>query len=416
MSGNLTDISLAFGQFLVWTAQTARDRGAKRVYFLSREGVWLAARYEAMRAQARHPDDFPRAQHLAVSRRSTYLASFEAIGPDILRPVMAQYHTATIRAVLMGLGLTEQDLQSSALQAAGLANLLGEPWQQGGRLTHMLGGGALAEFLEKRRATQRNYLLRYLMQEGVLSGPDGTTFLADIGWRGSIQDTLGRLLPEHKLTGLYFHLQPFLVPQQQHLTKIAFLAPKQHGVLRRLRFGAPLEFLVCGNAPTVSGYTAEHDGQVRAVMDREELVPPDKQATLAGFQAKMAEAMQQCSVCTMPSPIKALAQTLAFLEQPPPAVAALYLASRRDERFGTGRIYMPDVRLRWRDCLAALLYKQKRQALIHKLAESGWPWAILYRDMPLLARFIQFLLLTADFRARKVCMRQATLQKAQNSK
>lgn len=401
MSASLAGISQAFGQFLVWTAHTAREGGAKQVCFLSREGVWLAARYEAMRAQACCPDDFPPARHLAVSRRSTYLAGFEAIEPDVLKPVLAQYRTASMRAVLTGLGLTEQDFQSAAIKIPGFAVLLQEPWRQDGSSAALLHAGPLAELLEMRRATQRDYLLRYLAQQDMLSDAEGPSFLADIGWRGSIQDNLGRLLPTRPLTGLYFHLQPFLTVQQSQLTKIAFLAPAQHHVLRRLRFGAPLEFLVCGNAPTVSGYTAYADGRVSAVLDKEELIPRGQQAAFARFQAEMADTMQNITVSTVPSPAKALEQTLAFLEHPPPAVAALYLASKRDERFGTGRIYTPDVLLGWRQILAALPDRKKRRAFIYKLAESGWPWAILQRDLPLVARFIRFLLLSADLIARK---------------
>jgi hypothetical protein len=54
-----------------------------------------------------------------------------------------------------------------------------------------------------------------------ISSPLGSAVVADIGWRGTIQDNIGRILPDLKLHGVYLGLFPFLNEQLPSSSKKA---------------------------------------------------------------------------------------------------------------------------------------------------------------------------------------------------
>ena len=69
----------AFAGYLAWLGQRARDQNAKCIWFLSREGRWFSHRYEEMRSRCKHPEQYPPAHHLPVSRLSTFLPSLKKL-------------------------------------------------------------------------------------------------------------------------------------------------------------------------------------------------------------------------------------------------------------------------------------------------------------------------------------------------
>ncbi|MFC7474684.1 hypothetical protein ACFQS7_09990 [Dankookia sp. GCM10030260] len=369
----------AFGGYLRDVAATARQRRAPVVVFLSGEGRWFAATYERIRAATPEGRDLPPARHLAISRQASFLASLDRFDATALAPMLAQYNAASLGAVLGSLGL---DLSAAALASLGLD--AGRPWtDQAGRA---FGCAPLVRHIEARRQAQRSLLLAYLAQQGFPTV--GEALVADIGWRGSIQDNLGRLLPQARLHGCYFLLLAPFVAADPRCTRQSFLQPDA-ATARRLRFGAPLELAVGNETGSVIGYAGEA-GEVRPV----EAPAPRTSGMLATFRAALAEAAARSTA----GPRQALAATLRFLEHPSRDFAALYFGSKRDERFGTGQVLASPPALTAGDLLAALAGSAARHRLGLALARSGWPWALLQRDLAWLLPVLRPALLRLDLR------------------
>ncbi|WP_149535704.1 hypothetical protein [Siccirubricoccus phaeus] len=370
----------AFGGFLRGVAETARARGAPAVWFLSGEGQWFAATYARLCAAL--GGGFPPARHLAISRRASFLPSLERLDRGALAPLLAQYTSASLGGVLASLGLA---LPAAALAAGGLDPA--QPWAE--QAARALALPALRDAAEARRAAQRALLLRFLAQQGFPAA--GEALVADIGWRGSIQDNLCRLLPALRLHGCYFLLLPGFSPAPANATRQSFLLPPGPREARRLRFGAPLELAVGGEGGSVIGYAAAGSGAA-PVAGPPPACPPAARRALAGFRAALAEA----AVARQARPEVALRDTLRFLEHPPRAFAALYFAHERDERYGTGRSHLAAAPLKAGALLSAVGQAGARRRLGLALAESGWPWALLQRDLPWLLPLLRPVLMRLD--------------------
>lgn len=324
----------------------------------------MSIQYELLRARARRPDDYPPAQHLEVSRLSTYLPSFSSIKDAEATFRRGQYRSFSDAALLTSLGHYGD----------------GDPYNR----------------LEERRLAQRQALNAYLDQQGVTSHT--TAFVADIGWRGSIQDNLARLRPDTVWHGFYFHLQPFRIDQAVNTKKEEFLLPtarRNTSLLRRLRFAAPLEFLLADRSGVVLGYDLR-DGLASPQIEKDnDLFDAATWARLLLLRAEMEQGAVDLSLDSTSAAERVLDETLMLLEKPSRNLYELYFAARRDERFGTG--VMIDIKpLAMIDLILALVSARSRRSVGETLAASGWPWAMLQRDAPMIAPLIRRALLALD--------------------
>jgi len=373
----------AFAGFLAWTARKAREQEAERIWFLSREGRWFTRQYERMRRSGARPDRFPSAAHLPVSRLSTFLPSLEHIDEDALAPLLKQYGWRTTGAILGSLGFFHA-APTNLIEALRREGVLERPWRECGRQT--LARDEVRNHLEQYRARQRRNLLLFLKQRGI-SQDSPRVFVADIGWRGSIQDNLARLLSGVRFTGLYFHLQPFFAEQLPNTEKHGFLNGEENSLsrstLRRLRFAAPLEFAVMDyHSGPVIGY------EVRGEIAQEETAPDPAAPDLEGLsrlRREMEGEIGRHDLESAADPEAAVSDVLNYLENPSAAIIDLFFSMPRDDFFGGGRVCVGADRIGYGSLLKALLNRNARQQLGWKLAESHWPWAVLRRDVPLLA-------------------------------
>jgi len=392
-------LGVVFGDFLAEVARRARARGSERVFFLSREGHWFAETYAAMRERTPEGALYPPAVHLPVSRRATFLPSLDGLDGAAMGPLLAQYRDASVQAVLTSLGWFEA---VSPEQAAALAARIDPDaaWAAAGPA--LLAIPEVHAVLEARRREQKDLLLSLLASHGLSTGGAPIT-LADIGWRGSIQDNLARLLPGCPMHGCYFLLQPAFVPPPPGVSKESFLLPPDHPdrdrLRRRLRFAAPLELLVCAEQRSVTGYRRGPAGPVLVTDDR----PLNTQAVAAKLTA-LRNAMAAAALVDgfdrphgpQEAARTALSEILRFLETPPMAFIALYFETLRDESFGAGRLIDRAQPLELSLLIRAVWSGRARMWLGHRLADSGWPWALLKRDVPLLAPLLRSAMIRRD--------------------
>ncbi len=381
-------LGAAFGHHLVWLGRKAAALGAERLFFLSREGAWLARHYGRLRRIVPGGDAWPEPVALAVSRRSTFLPSLPEISDTALAPLLAQYRNTTVGTVLESLGLPGEEAREDLP--------LEERWSAPGMAARVLGDVTVAAALARRHAAQREALLSYLRGQGVPR--TGLVAVADIGWKGSIQDNLARLLPDACLTGLYLALHPAMSPPPPNAAKCGFIldAGAPRGLMRRLRFIAPLEFVASDDTPSTLGYTMQ-DGRPVPVPDPIAVVP-HKTSSFQVLQAAIAAGIDACAELHAPSAVVARQQVLKVIEAPHQALVGLFFEAWRDDRFGEGALRRGADRLSARAVLRGMMLPGARRALGLRLAQSGWPWGLLARDLPLAAPLLRWLILRLDAR------------------
>lgn len=192
--------------FVNWTLQQARAQGIRRLYFLARDGQIMHR--IAARIIERHYRDEIEARYLYVSRQSLLFPATRELDRETLEWIMAPTALLTVRIVLRRINFRPEevyhllhrhqlhediDRHLDEAQRKRLRQLLREMWP-------LIAGRAR----EYRRNT-----IGYFRQEGLFA--DGRLAVVDIGWSGTLQRSISRLLEMHgdsrPVAGFYFGLK-----------------------------------------------------------------------------------------------------------------------------------------------------------------------------------------------------------------
>jgi hypothetical protein len=165
---------------------------------------------------------------------------------------------------------------------------------------------------------------------------------------------------------------------------------------RRLRFVAPLEFVATGEAQSILEYKIE-SGSARPITDMLSTTPQESPAYRC-FQEAVSFGVDAAAATRKPSAALARKRILHMLERPPASLVNLFFEAWRDDRYGAGVIRRGAPRLRRGRIVSALASRNARRAIGMELNNSGWPWGLLVRDMPVAAPLLRRLILGLDAR------------------
>lgn len=179
--------------FVQWLAERATSLGVQRLYFLSREGQFLKAVYDRYMA---HSKVAPESRYLVVSRRAVTVPSIESV-EDIFTIAKTPYFRNT----------ASRFLKERYGIDVGQGSIFGR-WQWDTPLEICDGNiESIIELLEHLRApiyeiaaAEKVGLQAYLESAGLYN--DVSSAVVDIGYSGTIQDRLNRLVGR-KIHGLY---------------------------------------------------------------------------------------------------------------------------------------------------------------------------------------------------------------------
>jgi FMN phosphatase YigB (HAD superfamily) len=242
----------------LFVLESAQRERVEHAWFFSREGEFFAKVYEVLVAASAIPAPPPRV--LEVSRAATFTASLQAPTIGEMQRLWRLFDPQPMRAWALSLGL-DAAIVAAACRRCGMD--FDEPISRPAgdlRVQRLLDDAACQAELLRAMRHQRELLLGYLAQEGFAPG-SATTMVADIGWRGSIQDNLAVLFPGRRIHGTYLGLQAFANPQPANATKCAFgpdlnRGPDHAALFRNLPL---LEMLSGSPQGSVTGY--RRDGE-----------------------------------------------------------------------------------------------------------------------------------------------------------
>ncbi|MBM3657956.1 MAG: hypothetical protein FJW95_00400 [Actinobacteria bacterium] len=314
--------------------EEAVGRGVDRVLYASREGAFLARVHEVV-APALAGAAAPRAVHLEVSRRSTFGPSLAGMDRDDLLRMWRQYPNQSPRALLTSMGLDAEAFTGDVAAAGLRLDEVIEGVADDPRIDRLLGDPAFRARAGAALQQARDGLLAYL---GDRLPPDGDVVLVDVGWRGTIQDNLARVLPDRHTVGLYLGLFPFLNPQPPNVEKraVAFDANAGHD------FGyadppAVVEAPWTPDLPSVVGYR-RHGAAAEPVFEAE---GPRAIAAVHAFQDAVVGAaplvagwMVAHGVTTEMLREQTERVLREYYASPPGGVADIWFDSTHDDTFG----------------------------------------------------------------------------------
>ncbi|VVQ16125.1 hydrolase [Pseudomonas fluorescens] len=213
---------LFMGQAL-WVAEQVISHRLEKLFFLTREGEFFRRVYEQLFPTLElYGHSLPQHGDLEVSRLSTFVASMNDVVPQEFARIWRLNRSQKVSGLFSSLGLNSDEffieLEGLGLQ---LNDVIENP-ETDSRLIRLIAAPLFQAEVRKRIQEQRELLTEYLSQNGI----DGTNRVGvvDIGWRGTIQDNLAKVLPASHIHGMYLGLRKFINPQPVNVTKSAYAA------------------------------------------------------------------------------------------------------------------------------------------------------------------------------------------------
>ena len=257
-----------FYGFIHNALKQAVDEGIRRLYFLARDGYLLKIIAEEIIACFHYDIEL---RYLYTSRQSTYFAALFCITTSSFEWIFQEMdNVITLPTVAKRLRFktdTFLDYLSPGLKESLLSNGLASRLPE--KLVRCLQGellsnAALKREIESRASDYRETAIGYFEQEGLLQ--DERVGFVDIGWRGTLQDAIFKILksrkPDFKLTSYYLavtHFSANTAPENRKVS--AFMFPST-----RAGIGPILELLLqCEHGTTLS-YRRDLAGRYEPVL------------------------------------------------------------------------------------------------------------------------------------------------------
>ena len=246
----------------------AVGEGIKKLYFLARDGYLLKIIAEEITACFHYDIEI---RYLYTSRQATYFASLFCLTSSCFEWVFQEMsNVITLNVVAKRLHFESQqfldhlndDLRQSLFDH-GLDNRLS------GELRHrlqdeLLNNNILKTEIESKAKVYRETALCYFKQEGLFE--DERIGFVDIGWRGTLQDAIFKVLKSKKsdikLTTYYFAVTYFSANTTLENRKVpAYMFPTT-----KAGKGPVLELLLQCEHGTTLGYQREDSGRSKPVL------------------------------------------------------------------------------------------------------------------------------------------------------
>lgn len=310
--------------------------GLDRVHYVSREGIFSSAVHEAVEPVLRPPGVRPvEAVHLSLSRRATFGASLQAPFRASLQRMWSMYAQQSVRAMLISIGVDpEQFVDDAAAVGLSLDEVVADA-RRDSRVERLLADPGVEARIEAHVHEARSLLRRYVLSRTTIDRP---FIMADIGWRGTIQDNLVRALGIRQSVGVYLGLFPFLNAQPPGTRKIGVAFDANLG--EDYQFADPpgvLERPWTPDVPSTIGFE-EVDGVVVPLHDKES---GHVSSGIAAFQrgalsaaSGVAEWMVGFGFTASVLHDEAGRWARELWESPPEGLADIWFASEHDDSFG----------------------------------------------------------------------------------
>ncbi|MEK6316091.1 MAG: hypothetical protein V4807_16930 [Burkholderia gladioli] len=383
--------------FCLDIAERAISSRIERLYFFAREGEFFIRVWRAL-----FPDNLyaghqlPQASLLEVSRLATFCASLGEVTPNEMRRIWSLYTTHSLEALLASLGLDASEFKAMAARHhLSLSEPLHHPAQDP-RIGSLFEDSEFVHAIEAKVRIDRESLLAYLTSQG-LRNESSHVGVVDIGWRGTIQDNLARLLPAVRFEGSYLGLLAFLNDQPINSFKRAYGpdANRSSKHVALLDAVSPIEMLCSSSKGSVRCYRLNDNGSSVTVsrMDSD-MAHADSEQFVEAFQDGVVAAasvwaghIEICSIKSDELREPALSIWTQLLVNPQQGLVEAYTVLNQNDVFGAGQfVSKRNVPSLGKLCLGIVSSRARREVILY-IRQTQWVAGVRGReDLSLLHR------------------------------
>lgn len=249
-----------FESFLQWIIENAKEDGVQEVFFLTREGEFFKSILDKIKLEEKLKLDY---KLLQVSRMSTFLPSMKKFDKDDWDRFLNQYKGQTIVAFARSMGTPFSETMEM-LQRYGLREHISIE-EQLERFYEVVTSDEVVQYFHCKSIEALSGMMKYLGQCGIDDSP-GKIAVVDIGWRGTIQDNLCRVLPGKVVYGYYLGMIPTLNIQPKNGVKKGFIN-KLNFSNALLKSHTQLEMVCSSQHGSIVSYGEVEPGFVNPVED-----------------------------------------------------------------------------------------------------------------------------------------------------
>lgn len=198
------EVALALLLFVLELRTEALRGGIGQLAFMAREGQFLKRLFERVEAVCGNATDRGRidASYLYVSRRSTFMPSLEPLDTEGFDTLFRQYVQISAADFLSSLGFSRDEVLAVCADAGCQPDQEQSHFPSSDAMRALLASKRFRATYEQRRTAQRAALMAHLDACGVMRSDAA---VVDVGWKGTIQDNLSRVLPQG-VVGYYLGL------------------------------------------------------------------------------------------------------------------------------------------------------------------------------------------------------------------
>jgi len=239
----------------------------KSVFFLAREGQFLKVVFDLLvKKEGSNISSF----YFEVSRSSTFLPSLKELEKEKFSTLFRQYNSISALEFLQNLNLEslEKNLTNELNVSQSRFRDRIENFQESHLFSQIINSKLFTTEYELKRTEQSQLLIRYIKQFDDLKSNNFN--IVDVGWKGTIQDHLGKVIERHDkniiTTGYYMGLlYPTLLSTNSTKKGLIFSIDDSHKSYKFDVFNenrALYELILSANHGSAKNYIEDSNGCV----------------------------------------------------------------------------------------------------------------------------------------------------------
>lgn len=186
---------------------------AKDVVFFSREGEYLKKLFDDYQSTIFGPKI--KTHYAIVSRKSTYVPSLSTLNDETFLGLLTQYSLISINDFLKSLSFSNQNIKE--IKSTFNNNIVFDKqisnFSSSSELKNLKKNRKFIEIYNKKRKEQNLAFRSYFDSLGLID--EKNVYVVDIGWKGSIQNNIMRILKKSKIFGYYFGMNTFVKNEEK---------------------------------------------------------------------------------------------------------------------------------------------------------------------------------------------------------
>lgn len=341
------------------------SKKVEKIFFLTREGVILKRIYELCCRLDHSINKNIESELLYVSRLSTLFPSVGKVDLCNFKSLLTVYGDISIYAFFESLGVDSKDYDDLIKKYSLESNEAISNFTEDSRVKKLFSDSS---FINKMTENKLSFLIEledYLVSSGITKCK--SIGVVDIGWRGSIQDNLSKILPSSIFHGFYFALEKYKVPQGPNNSKKSWGVDANYSDHHNdiFRSVSVLEILFNSDFPSVQNYRNSNPvfSSEGAGCDN---------GTIA-FQKGLLDGLNEYCYSSDSSNCYGFdSWSYALIKTPPDSLVELFFDTKHDETYGLGRIVSKSYVITAHDILISFFSKKKRKIFVDNVVGVNW--------------------------------------------